>query len=74
MRFREPYHLLRSARRHAMAQPNVLKAVLIRDSQDSDRVALERLAALDSRRLTEGTFLLAELAGELREETTIVDG
>jgi hypothetical protein len=43
----------------------VLESVLIRQSRDSDRDALECLAALDSRRLCEGAFLLAEVDGEL---------
>jgi hypothetical protein len=39
--------------------------ILIRYSRDDDHVALERLAALDSRMLPEGPFLLAEVHGEL---------
>jgi hypothetical protein len=39
--------------------------ILIRYSRDDDQVALERLAALDSRMLPEGPFLLAEVHGEL---------
>ena len=39
--------------------------ILIRYSRDDDHVALERLAALDSRRLPKGPFLLAEIDGEL---------
>jgi hypothetical protein len=39
--------------------------ILIRYSRDDDHVALERLAALDSRKLPKGPFLLAEVGGEL---------
>jgi hypothetical protein len=39
--------------------------ILIRRSELLDRVALERLAALEGRTLPEGTFLLAEVHGEL---------
>lgn len=39
--------------------------ILIRFSGVDDQVALARLAALDSRRLPEGSFLLAEVDGEL---------
>ncbi len=40
-------------------------SILIRRSEASDGAALERLAALDSRTLPEGSFLLAEVDGEL---------
>ena len=39
--------------------------ILIRYSRDDDQVALERLAALDSRVLPTSPFLLAEVGGEL---------
>jgi hypothetical protein len=39
--------------------------ILIRYSRDDDRVALERLAALDSRMLPKGPFVLAEVDGEV---------
>jgi hypothetical protein len=39
--------------------------ILIRYSRDDDHAALERLAALDSRTLPKGPFLLAEVDGEL---------
>src|SRR5262245_36015977 len=38
---------------------------LIRPSRAGDEAALERLAQLDSRRLPEGSFLLAEIHGEI---------
>src|SRR5262245_30318879 len=38
---------------------------LIRESRADDKAALERLAQLDSRRLPEGSFLLAEIHGEV---------
>jgi hypothetical protein len=41
------------------------RAIVIRTSGAVDRPALERLAALDSRKLPEGWFLLAEIEGEL---------
>jgi hypothetical protein len=45
--------------------------ILIRNSGVSDQAALERLAALDSRKLPEGTFLLAEIDGELVAATPL---
>jgi hypothetical protein len=39
--------------------------ILIRYSRDDDQVALERLAALDSRMLPKGPFVLAEVDGEV---------
>jgi len=39
--------------------------ILIRRSDRYDQVALERLAALDSRPMGDGAFLLAEVHGEL---------
>ena len=41
------------------------RAIVIRTSGAVDRPALERLAALDSRKLPQGWFLLAEIDGEL---------
>ena len=38
---------------------------LIRESRAGDEAALERLAQLDSRKLPEGSFLLAEIHGEV---------
>jgi hypothetical protein len=40
-------------------------SILIRYSEAGDEAALERLAALDSRTLPEGSFLLAEVDGEV---------
>jgi hypothetical protein len=40
-------------------------SILIRYSDADDEVALERLAALDSRTLPKGLFLVAEIDGEL---------
>jgi hypothetical protein len=40
-------------------------SILIRFSEAGDGAVLERLAALDSRTLPEGSFLLAALDGEL---------
>jgi hypothetical protein len=39
--------------------------ILIRYSRDDDQVALERLAALESRMLPNGPFVLAEVDGEV---------
>ena len=41
------------------------RPILIRHSGVGDQAALERLAALDSRTLRAGSFLLAEVDGEL---------
>jgi hypothetical protein len=41
------------------------KPFLIRRSRADDAAALERLAQLDSRKLPEGSFLLAEIHGEV---------
>ena len=46
-------------------QPELTGPLLIRYSRVGDRAALERLAALDSRTLPAGWFLLAEIGGEL---------
>lgn len=53
-----------TARDAPSAPRELLEPVLIRYSRDGDW-ALERLAALDSRTLTSGSFLLAEADGEL---------
>ena len=58
--------LCRITSREAPGAPlELVEPILIRYSRDGDRAALERLAALDSRRLAEGAFLLAEVDGEL---------
>ena len=41
------------------------RPILIRQSAADDEPALARLAALDSRKLPDGAFLLAEIDGEL---------
>jgi hypothetical protein len=46
-------------------QSEPARPLLIRQSGIGDEAALERLAALDSRKLPEGSFLLAEVDGEL---------
>src|SRR5215204_786853 len=46
-------------------QAELTGPLLIRYSRVGDRAALERLAALDSRTLPEGWFLLAEIGDEL---------
>jgi hypothetical protein len=43
----------------------LLEPLLIRYGREGDRTRLERLAALDSRRLTAESYLLAEVDGEL---------
>jgi hypothetical protein len=66
MRLRELSSRLRTiGHRYTPPQPDLLQAVLIRYSTNSDAAALARLAALDSRKLPEGPFLLAEAEGEL---------
>jgi hypothetical protein len=57
---------LRIAGRGApIAQVDVGEPVLIRYSRDEDWPALERLGALNGRTLAAGSFLLAEVDGEL---------
>jgi hypothetical protein len=46
-------------------------SILMRHSEPSDDAALERLAALESRRLPDGLFLLAEVAGEVVAATPL---
>jgi hypothetical protein len=46
-------------------QSEPARPILIRQSGIGDEARLERLAALDSRKLPEGSFLLAEVDGEL---------
>jgi hypothetical protein len=58
--------LRRLAKRDAPPAPlEPLEPILIRSSRDGDRGALERVAALDSRTLAAGSFLLAEVEREL---------
>jgi hypothetical protein len=58
--------LRRLAKRDAPPAPlEPLEPILIRHSRDGDRGALERLAALDSRTLANGSSLLAEVEREL---------
>jgi hypothetical protein len=66
-RVRELSARLRRIRgQHALGTDlELLEPILIRNSRDGDRAALERLAALDSRTLADGAFLLAEVDGEL---------
>jgi hypothetical protein len=48
--------------------------IIIRRSEIIDLPALRRLAALDSRRLPEGTFLVAEIGDELVAAAPIESG
>jgi hypothetical protein len=59
--------LQRAFGRHELCrfQLELAGPILIRHSGAGDRTALERLAALDSRTLREGSFLLVEVDGEL---------
>lgn len=58
--------LRRITNREAPRAPlELLEPLVIRYSRDGDRAGLERLAALDSRKLTARSFLLAEVDGEL---------
>jgi hypothetical protein len=54
-----------TSRRAAEGREPERSALLLRGSRIGDEPALERLAALDSRELPEGGFLLAEADGEL---------
>jgi hypothetical protein len=47
------------------APVELFEPLVIRYGRKGDRAALERLAALDSRKLAAGSFLLAEVDGEL---------
>ena len=63
-----------------MSQPTTTEAfektgeVLIRAATADDSAALRRLAQLDSRRLGDGPFLVAEVGGELRAALSRGDG
>jgi hypothetical protein len=55
---------------HAEGRP-VNKHVVIRESTARDGRALSRLAQLDSRRLRDGIFLIAEVDGEMVAATPL---
>lgn len=57
--------LLRDARGEAVASVGRAPEVVIRLCRATDDDGLQRLAALESRRLPRGSFVLAELDGEL---------
>jgi hypothetical protein len=57
--------LLPGGRARSARDAELSAAVSIRRSRHGDEAALERLAALDSRTLPDGSFLLAEVGGEL---------
>ena len=48
--------------------------VTIRPADTTDRLALERLAALDSQALPQGDMLVAEVGGELRAAVPVEGG
>jgi hypothetical protein len=50
------------------------QTVVLRHATAADERALRNLAALDSRRLPAGPFLVAELDGELRSAFSLGDG
>jgi hypothetical protein len=58
-------HALARRRRSSSFQDELTGPILIRYSREDDRLALERLAALDSRMLPKGSFLVAEVDGQL---------
>jgi len=58
-------HRHRGASKRARSQKPIQGPILIRRSEVADRPSLERLAALDGYRLPGGSFLVAELHGEL---------
>jgi len=62
-----PARLRRALGRHQLEAYQLERAgsFVIRYSCPGDQAALERLAALDGRSLPEGSFLLAEIDGEL---------
>ena len=62
-----PARLRRALGRHELEACKLERAgsFVIRYSCPGDQAALERLAALDDRSLPEGSFLLAEIDGEL---------
>jgi len=53
---------------------NILDDVTIRRAVAADLVALERVAALDSRKLPSGPLLVALVDGEIRAAVSIFDG
>ena len=59
--------------RRATAQDRAQPAdsILMRRSEPSDGAALERLAALETRRLPDGVFLVAEVDGEVVAATPL---
>jgi hypothetical protein len=58
------FQALARRRRRKPVEAELTSPILIRYSRDDDQVALERLAALDSRALPKGPFLLALVDGE----------
>jgi hypothetical protein len=54
--------------------PDSHTAIVIREATDSDRVALNRLAQLDSARVPTEPLIVAEIGGELRAAVSIGDG
>ena len=63
------WFLGRRAPRAYRAEPG--DAIVMRRSVSSDHAALERLAALESRRLPDGVFLVAEVDGEVVAATPL---
>jgi hypothetical protein len=51
-----------------------MSTLTIRSHRPADRVALERLAALDSRRLPHGDLVLGEVDGALLAAVRVEDG
>jgi hypothetical protein len=54
--------------------PVYIDPIIIRNAHEGDSGAIERLAALDSKRLPAGPFLLAEVDGEARAAFSVSDG
>src|SRR5262245_17696285 len=63
------WFLGRRATKRYRAEPT--DSILMRQSEPSDGAALERLAALETRRLPDGVFLLAEVDGEVVAATPL---
>ncbi len=58
-------HALRASREQGNPQPVLAGSLMIRRSERDDARALRQLAALDSRPLPAGAFLLAEIGEEI---------
>src|SRR4051812_22192621 len=60
--------------RPAVEPPELPESVLVRRSTAADAARLRTLARLDDRRLPEGPFIVAEIAGEVTAATSLSAG